>query len=140
MALALQPSPKTLSPRPQAPDRPPQRANQPSRDLHLDRGHRTEPAAARPQRVQTGQAGPRRIGCEELHDLLLGRPRPGIPTASQPADEFEKGEVAGGQLIEPTLAGQRQLLERPAADPPDPGQPLPAALVVGSVEVDAARR
>src|ERR1017187_7694444 len=35
MALALQPSPKTLSPRPQAPDRSPQRANQPSRYLHL---------------------------------------------------------------------------------------------------------
>src|SRR5690349_21195440 len=35
MALALQPSPKTFSPRPQAPDRSPQRANQPSRYLHL---------------------------------------------------------------------------------------------------------
>src|SRR5437870_3605389 len=35
MALALQPSSKTLSARPQAPDRPPQRANQPSRYLHL---------------------------------------------------------------------------------------------------------
>ena len=35
LAVVLQPPTKTLSPRPQAPDRPPQRANQPSRDLHL---------------------------------------------------------------------------------------------------------
>jgi transposase InsO family protein len=34
LAVVLQPPPKTLNPRPQAPDRPPQRANQPSRDLH----------------------------------------------------------------------------------------------------------
>jgi hypothetical protein len=35
LALVLQPPTKTLSPRPQAPDRPPHRANQPSRDLHI---------------------------------------------------------------------------------------------------------
>ena len=35
LAVVLQPPTKTLSPRPQAPDRPPQRANQPSWDLHL---------------------------------------------------------------------------------------------------------
>ena len=35
LALVLQPPTKTLSPRPQAPDRPPQRANQPPRDLQL---------------------------------------------------------------------------------------------------------
>src|SRR5438874_2836021 len=37
MAAALQSSPKTRSPRPPTPDRPTQRANQPSRNLHLDR-------------------------------------------------------------------------------------------------------
>src|SRR6202035_5258818 len=37
MALALQPSPKTLSAQPQAPHRPTTRANQPSRYLHLGR-------------------------------------------------------------------------------------------------------
>src|SRR5205085_754096 len=45
MALALQPSTKTLSPRPQAPDRPPQRTNQPSRDLQLALSRRRPPAA-----------------------------------------------------------------------------------------------
>src|SRR5436309_7640234 len=35
MAMAIQPSTKTLSPRPQAPARSPQRANQPPRYLHL---------------------------------------------------------------------------------------------------------
>src|ERR1700730_11544270 len=37
MALLLQPSPKTLSPQPQAPDRSPQRTNQRARYLHLVR-------------------------------------------------------------------------------------------------------
>jgi hypothetical protein len=36
-ARLLQPSPHTRSPRPQTPDRSPQRANQPPRDLHLGR-------------------------------------------------------------------------------------------------------
>ena len=39
LAVVLQPPTKTLSPRPQAPGRSPQRANQPPRDLHLGHVH-----------------------------------------------------------------------------------------------------
>src|ERR1700676_5290343 len=57
MALALQPSPKTLSPRPQAPNRPTQRANQPTRDLQLgDELEPVERTSAEPRRLPRGDA------------------------------------------------------------------------------------
>src|SRR6202035_1472012 len=51
MALALQPSPKTLSAQPQAPHRPTTRANQPSRYLQLGAQRKLEPDARGTARV-----------------------------------------------------------------------------------------
>src|SRR6202035_2052978 len=65
MALALQPSPKTLSAQPQAPHRPTTRANQPSRYLHL---------GARVRRVFGLRTKRRRLGLRATRGPKLGQP------------------------------------------------------------------
>src|SRR5262245_19413625 len=64
MAMALQPSPKTLGPRPQAADRSPQRTNQPSPYLQLGPGY------ARPCGPNRGEA------TDARGPWLLNRPLP----------------------------------------------------------------
>ena len=86
--------------------------------------------------MQPGQPRPRRVGGEQLTDLLLGGARAGIGRA-QPPHQLQVGQVAGRQLIEPPLPGERQRLERPAPHPADRAQPPPAALVIGIGQVHA---
>lgn len=58
----------------------------------------------------------------------------------QPTDELQVVEIARRDLVEPALAGEREHLERPGADPPDRPQAPPSSLVVGAVQIDTPER
>jgi hypothetical protein len=70
------------------------------------------------------------VGLEELHHLGLGGPRPRVAAAAQPPHQLEVRQVAGRELVHPALSGERQHLQRPAADSRDLAEPAPAQLVV----------
>src|ERR1700682_2695184 len=102
MAMALQPSPKTLSPRPQASGRPTTRANQPSRYLHLaavNAGRRSAPCLIQPpgqvpvarEDVRQDDPGGVRGVPTELVELRRGAVR-GVPTELL---ELRRGAVRG---------------------------------------------
>lgn len=90
--------------------------------------------------MNPGQPRPRRIRSEELHDLLLGGPRPRVPPGTQPADQLQVVQVARGKLVQPALAIEGEHLKGPRADPPDRPQAPPSGLVVGAVQIDPPER
>ena len=115
------------------------------------RARRARPAAAKrsaaraagaprhAERVEAGEAHPALVAREVGQDLLLGGPRARPAAGLRAADELDVGQVAGGQDVVAALAVQREDRDRPGADAGDRAQPRPAALVVGGMEVDAAR-
>ena len=76
LAVVLQPPTKTLSPRPQAPDRPPQRANQPSWDLHI--ASRELQAASQTSAVRDKRASACRASFRFPCRATLPVPRPRV--------------------------------------------------------------
>src|ERR1700730_9078055 len=93
MALLLQPSPKTLSPQPQAPDRSPQRTNQRARYLQLGqlREERQQPPMEELGRLAMGPvAGP-------VGDQHLARAREDLGRALEGRGTDEVGCAADDQ-------------------------------------------
>src|SRR5665213_4054816 len=86
-------------------------------------------------RVDRGEPTPRGIRREKVtHLRLLGATL--RVTAAEPPDELAQPEVSSGDLVEATLAVQREALDGPAADPGHRTQPPPGALVIGAPQID----
>src|SRR5271154_3570954 len=109
MALALQPSTKTLSPRPQAPDRSPQRANQPARYLQLVLGARACAGHGRDRTPRAGWRDGQQLGAFSVTRLVRCRDLDVEPAAfaASAAARLQRCAPVGAVAVLPFACGLR---------------------------------